>query len=394
MTRLLVKLFLARPQDTHDPSVRTAYGKLASWVGICCNLALCLAKVLAGLCFGAVSIVADGFNNLSDASGGLITLLGFRVSARPADSKHPYGYARVEYLSALGVAVLILVLGVELAINSVQEILSYFTSAPGPCVPQHLALVSAVLFISILVKLWLTCFYRALGRRIQSAALSASGTDSLADVVSTSAVLAAYLLEAATGWRLDAWMGLAVACFILWSGVRLVKDTVSPLLGEAVDPALADQIRQEICKHDMILGVHDLIVHDYGPGRQFASVHVEIDRRQSVQAAHDLIDQIEEAFRREHHISLVIHYDPIATDDPERNQLTQQLLHALAAIDPRLGIHDLRLLRDQQPTEVHFDLELPFSLREREQAIVALLRQVIAFQNPDYCVRITTDFVP
>lgn len=393
MTDLLLKLFVKNYRDTDNPVTRTAYGKLAGLVGIVCNVLLCLTKLIIGFCFGVVSIVADGANNLSDASGSIMTLLGFKLSEKPADEKHPYGHARLEYLSALGVAVLILVIGVELVISSVKKIISYFSAAPEHGDLEHFWLVVAALVLSVCVKLWLMLFYRRLGKGIQSTALMASCADSRNDVISTTAVLAAYILEAATSWYVDGYIGLAVALFILWSGVKLAEDAVSPLLGEAVSPELSRMVAEEIGKYDMVLGIHDLMVHDYGPGRRFASVHVEIDQHQDVLVAHEMIDQIENDFQQNHHISLVIHYDPIVTDDPELNRLRQCIADALGQIDSRLRVHDVRMVRGPKRTNVIFDLELPFDLQKQQQDICQQLEQAISRQGSQYVAQITTDYV-
>lgn len=393
MTNLLLKRFVKNHTDTQQPAVRAAYGKLASIVGIMCNVLLCLAKLTLGFLFGAVSIVADGANNLSDASGSIITLLGFKLSEKPADEKHPYGHARLEYLSALGVAVLVLVIGVELVISSAKKVVTYFQGTAEAADLQHFWLVVIILVGSICVKLWLMLFYRRLGNSVASTALAASSADSRNDVISTTAVLAAYCLEAGTGWHVDGYIGILVALFILWSGVQLVMDAVSPLLGEAVSPELSRMVAHEIGKYDKVLGIHDLIVHDYGPGRRFASVHVEMDQREDVLTAHELIDEIESDFKKNHNISLVIHYDPIVTDDPELNRLHQCIADFLKQIDSRLRVHDVRMVRGSKRSNVIFDLELPFELKPREEEIHSRLKELIRQQDPGYMAVITTDYV-
>ena len=267
MTELLLRRFVKNYQDGKDPAVRTACGNLAGIVGIVCNLALAVSKMIVGTLSGSISITADGINNLSDASSSIITLVGFKLSCRPADEKHPYGHARFEYLAGLLVALMIMLIGVELAKSSVEKILH-----PTP-VSFSIVLV-LVLVLSIGVKLWMMLFNRSVGRRIDSTTLAATAMDSRNDVITTGAVLLAAVAAKLSGLALDGWMGLAVAVFILWSGFGIVRDTVDPLLGEAPSPELTHAIAQKILSYDGVLGMHDLMVHDYGPGRRFGSAHV------------------------------------------------------------------------------------------------------------------------
>ena len=308
MTDFLVKRFIKNSTDVNDPAVRTAYGNLAGAVGIFCNVLLCAAKLAVGTLFGSISITADAVNNLSDASSSVITLVGFRLSAKPADDEHPYGHARIEYLAGLAVSVMILIIGVELARSSIGKILS-------PTAVEFSLVTVAVLLLSIGVKLWMAAFNKKVGRRIGSAALEATAMDSRNDVISTAAVLAASVVSGLTGLELDGWMGLGVALFILWSGVGILKETVDPLLGEAPSEELTDYIGKKVMSYDGVLGTHDLMVHDYGPGRRFASVHVEMAAENDVMQSHDVIDNIERDFQENDHISLIIHYDPILTGD-------------------------------------------------------------------------------
>lgn len=286
MTKLLLRLFVKNYQNTDSLPVRTAIGALAGFVGIGANLLLCVIKLLAGLLTGSVSITADALNNLSDATGSIVTLIGFRVAGKPADELHPYGHARAEYLSALGVAGLIFFIGFELVKSSVQKIIH-----PEPVVLT--VLTAAILLISIGIKLWMALFNRKLGKHISSSALMATSADSRNDCVATAAVLVAALVEQFLGLRVDGWFGLGVAAFILWSGWNLAKDTVSTLLGESADPQLREKILDCIAAHPEVLGYHDLMVHDYGPGRQFASLHVEMDYREDPLKCHGLIDDME-----------------------------------------------------------------------------------------------------
>lgn len=368
MTNFLLRRFIPDYQNTADPAVRERYGKLAGITGIICNVLLFAFKLLAGTLSGSVSITADAVNNLSDASSSLVTLLGFRLAARPADEKHPYGHARMEYLSGLAVAVMILVIGVELVKSSVQKILH-------PEAVEFSVLTAAVLTGSILLKLWMALFDRKLGRKISSAALIAAAADSRSDVIATGAVLLACVVGRLTGLMIDGWAGLLVALFILWSGVGVVKDTVDPLLGAKPDEALVRAIAYLMTSHVDILGFHDLMVHDYGPGRRFASVHAEIDHRIDPLIAHEILDEIERQAKRELHVDLVIHYDPVVTDDPEVAAVRTRVLQIMHGLDPRLSLHDFRMVSGQHHVNVIFDMVLP---PEDAQTAEQLRRQIEA----------------
>ena len=362
MTKLLLRLFVKNHQNTDSAQVRTAIGSIAGFVGICCNVLLFAMKLLVGLLAGSVSIMADALNNLSDASGSIVTLIGFKMAGKPADEHHPYGHARAEYISALAVAGLIFFIGFELVKSSLEKIWE----------PQPVALSSvtvAVLLASIGVKLWMAVFNARLGKYIGSASLTATSADSRNDCVATTAVLAAALVEHFFGLRVDGWFGLGVACFILWSGWHLAKDTVSTLLGESADPLLREKILDYIASRPDVLGYHDLMVHDYGPGRQFASLHVEMDYREDPLKCHDLIDDMERECLRSHNIHLVIHYDPVVTDDPELQRLKERCRELLRQQDGRLSLHDFRMIQGQRHMNLVFDVALPSDLRLRQREI-------------------------
>ena len=362
MTKLLLRLFVKNHQNTDSAQVRTAIGSMAGFVGICCNVLLFAMKLLVGLLAGSVSIMADALNNLSDASGSIVTLVGFKMAGKPADEHHPYGHARAEYLSALAVAGLIFFIGFELVKSSLEKILNP--------VPVALSVVTAaVLLASIGVKLWMAVFNAHLGRYIDSSALAATSADSRNDCVATTAVLAAALVEHFLGLRVDGWFGLGVACFILWSGWNLAKDTVSTLLGESADPMLREKILDYIASRPDVLGYHDLMVHDYGPGRQFASLHVEMDYREDPLKCHALIDDMERECLRSHNIHLVIHYDPVVTDDPELQRLKERCQELLRQQDDRLSLHDFRMIQGQRHMNLVFDVALPSDLWPQQREI-------------------------
>ena len=362
MTKLLLRMFVKDYENSGSAQVRTAVGALAGLVGICCNLLLCGLKLLVGLLAGSVSITADALNNLSDASGSIVTLIGFRVAGKPADEQHPYGHARAEYLSALAVAGLIFFIGFELVKSSVQKILR-----PEPVVLS--ALTAVILAVSIGVKLWMALFNRKLGKHIGSSALMATSADSRNDCVATAAVLAAAMVEQFLGLRVDGWFGLGVAAFILWSGWNLARDTVSTLLGEGADPKLREKILDYIASRPGVLGYHDLMVHDYGPGRQFASLHVEMDYREDPLKCHATIDEMERECQRNLNVHLVIHYDPVVTDDPELQRLKERCQTLLRQQDERLTLHDFRMIQGQRHMNLVFDVSLPSDLRQQQRQI-------------------------
>lgn len=371
MTRLLLKLFIRNYSDPTNTRVRGAVGKLSGIVGIVCNVLLFAAKLFVGVVSGSVSVTADALNNLSDATGSVVTLVGFKLSEKPADEDHPYGHARYEYLSGLAVAALIIVIGFELAKSSVEKIL-----APSPVelsLPMTLILVG-----SVCIKLWMFVFNRFLSRHIDSAALGATAADSRNDAIATLAVLAAALIERFFHWRVDGIMGLAVAAFILYSGAMLAKETISPLLGEAASPELQKLILNTLAQESRILGYHDLMVHDYGPGQRFASVHVEMDRQEDPLLCHEIIDNLERACLHRHGVHLVIHYDPVVTGDPELERMREQVSRLLQQQDSGISIHDFRMVQGKGHTNLIFDIVLPARLMDRRKTIKKQLDQDIA----------------
>ena len=381
MTKLLLRLFVKNSEKTDSPPVRASVGRLSGIVGILCNILLSAGKLLVGVLSGAVSITADAMNNLTDAASSIVTLIGFKLAEKPADEKHPYGHARYEYLSGLAVAALVVVIGFELAKTSIDKILH-------PRAVVFTIPVIAVLVGSILVKLWLAIFNKKLGKHINSTALLATSADSRNDVISTAAVLIAGLVELFTSWRIDGYMGLAVALFILYSGVRLGKETISPLLGETASPELCKLIVDIIDAEDRVLGYHDLMVHDYGPGQRFASLHVEMDQRDDPLLCHEIIDNLERRCLQKHNIHLVIHYDPVVTDDEALINTRNFLSEYLQQIDPRLSLHDFRMVQGTGHTNVIFDVALPNALKGQEKRIKAQVETALAerYQGIYYAV--------
>ena len=384
MTEWLVRRFVKNYQDVENPRVRTAYGLFASIVGIVCNLLLSLGKGLVGLASGSVAIVADAVNNLSDASSNIISLLGFKLASRPADHEHPYGHGRMEYLAGLTVAVLVLVVGVELVKSSIDEILH-------PKAVDFTWVAVAVLVGSILVKVWMALFNYRIGKRIDSVTLKATAADSRNDAITTGAVLAALLVDHCTALSLDGWAGLAVGGFIVVSSIGLIRDAVEPLLGAAPDPKQVRHIHDKIMGYPGVLGTHDLMIHDYGPGRQFASAHVEMAAEQDVLEAHDVIDTIEQDFLTNDGLVMTIHYDPIVTSDERVNTLRSWMDEVVRGIDPRLSVHDLRAAPGPTHTNVIFDCVKPCEVPLSDDELRAEIRRRVGAVHPEYVCKVTVD---
>lgn len=374
MTNFLVKTFIKDSEKIENPSVRTAYGKLSGKVGILCNLILCAGKFIAGMLTGSVSIAADAANNLSDASSSVISLIGFKLSEKSADREHPYGHGRYEYLAGFVVAALIVAIGFGLLRDGIEKIIN-------PTEVEFGILPAAVLGASILVKFWMMLFNRKLERKIHSETLKATFADSRNDVITTSAVLAAFLISHCFGIKLDGIMAAAVAVFILYSGIGLIKEAMDPLLGKAPDEEQAERIREKILSYKGVLGTHDLMIHDYGPGRQFASVHVEVPDSMPLVKCHEIIDKIERDFLREG-LNMLVHPDPIASSGSLEGKINAELCEITKKIDERITIHDLRTVHCSDETKVIFDCVLPQDSGLSEQEIREEISRFIAVKFP------------
>ena len=366
-------------------NIRARIGKLSGAVGIICNCLLAAGKLIVGHMTSSMSITADGLNNLSDGASSIVTLLGFKLAEKPADRKHPYGHARIEYIAGLTVAVMVLFIGLELGKSSVEKLIN-----PEPIEFSFTAVW--VLCASILVKLFMMLFNLKMGRRINSNALLATAADSRNDVMTTSAVLAASIVEHFYDVRIDGVMGIAVSLFILYSGIKLAGETMSPLLGEGANPELQKQITDYINGCPMVLGCHDLMVHDYGPGRRYASIHVEIDKNEDPMACHARIDRMERECLKNYGTHLVIHYDPVVTNDPEVNS-TKRLVNTIIKVrDGRLTIHDFRMVDDGESVKMSFDMILPEDLRGQEQSIKETVEKALnSLDSKKYYADITFD---
>ncbi len=383
MTDFLLRC-ISKEKDLTSTKARSAAGILSGVVGLICNLLLFAGKLTVGVLSGSVSITADAMNNLSDATSSIVTFIGFKLAEQPADEKHPYGHARFEYLSGLAVAAIIVIIGFELGKGSVEKIFH-------PAVTTFSVIMLPVLLGSVAVKLWLYLFNRRLGRRFGSQALLATAADSRNDCISTLAVLLAALLEHLTGFVLDGYIGLAVSLFILISGAKLAKETISPLLGENASPELQELIVDYIGSHPKVLGYHDLIVHDYGPGQRFASIHVEMDRCEDPLVCHELIDDMERECLQSHNIHLVIHFDPVITDDPELDRIHARVDEVLRQFDGRLMTHDFRMVKGDGHTNLIFDIALPAALHKQQSDIQAYLDEMLAQEPQKYYTVITFD---
>lgn len=384
MGRFFIKLFIKDYENTQDPKVRERYGKFAGAVGIISNMVLCLMKILIGIFSRSIAIIADGINNLADASSSIITLVGFKLASRPEDEGHPYGHARIEYLTGLFISILIIILGVQLFKTSVEKILH----------PESLEfsyITIAVLVIAIGIKLWQAFFNVRIGKRINSVTLMATGADSRNDVIATSAVLVSVLAGKFTGLHIDGYMGCLVALFIIWSGIQLVRETSSPLLGEAPDSHMVSSITETVLREPGVLGIHDLMVHNYGPGKIFASIHIEVDADGDLMKSHDMIDNIERLVKESLHIEFVAHMDPVRTNDPLINRLHTVIAEAFVPLEGVESIHDFRIVPGPTHTNVIFDVVLSAKCRYPEKQILRIANEAAKSIDDNYFVIITFD---
>ena len=384
MTNFLIKHFIPNASDVKSPAVRQRYGVVSGVVGILCNALLCTAKSAAGLLTGAVSIVADGINNLSDGGSCVVSLLGFKMAGKPADDKHPFGHGRIEYVAGLIVSFIIVLMGVELAKTSLDKIFH----------PEEISfswITPAVLGISILVKLWMCFFNRKMGDKIDSAVLRATAMDSLSDVAATSAVLAGFVIGYWARVNLDGYLGVLVALFILYTGVSTAKGTLDLLLGEAPDPEFVKQIQQEVLSYPEIIGVHDLIVHNYGPGHSVVSLHAEVPCDVDILKIHDTIDNAERDLKKKFDCEVVIHMDPIITDDKETNEIHQKLSSIVRLLDSRVTIHDFRMVKGPTHTNLIFDIVVPHQFRLTDDQVVESLRQAVKALDARYEIVVNVD---
>ena len=384
MIELLARWFIPHRDNTADGAVRRAYGTLCGAVGIGLNVLLFIGKFFAGQLSGSIAVTADAFNNLSDAGSSAVTLLGFRLAGKKPDPDHPFGHGRIEYISGLIVAGLILLMGVELAKSSFDKILY-----PEEVTFSALALV--ILAVSVAVKLYMWHYNRRIGGKIRSAAMEATASDSLSDAAATSAVLLAMLIGRWTGLAVDGYVGMVVALFILFSAYKAAKETLSPLLGQAPDPELVQHIRDIVEEHDTVVGIHDLVVHDYGPGRQMVSLHAEVPASGDILQLHDVIDNIERELHEKLHVQAVIHMDPIVTDDETVDALRRQGAELVRQVEPRMTVHDLRVIRGTTHTNLVFDAVLPLDAAITPAEAGRRIREKVAELDGDYYAVVTVE---
>ncbi|MEE0914706.1 MAG: cation diffusion facilitator family transporter [Ruminococcus sp.] len=376
MVNLLTRIFVKNSDDTKNPDVRSAYGNMSGIVGIFLNLCLFAAKLTAGVFSSSISVVADAFNNLSDAGSSVVTFLGFKLANRPADKEHPFGHGRYEYVAGLGISVVILLVGIELLKSSIEKIFN-------PEASTEITLVSVcILIASVLVKLWMFYFNKILSKKISSSALKATSLDSLTDCVATTIVLIGLLISKYSGLVIDGYLGVAVAVFIIFAGINTFKDSLSPLLGTPPDADFVDDIRETVMQDEMIVGIHDLIVHDYGPGRCIISLHAEIPCDEDILKAHDSIDLVEKVLERKFNCLATIHMDPIAVDDEITLSLKRKVTDAVVEIDPQFSLHDFRVVHGETHTNLIFDLVIPHGLKTPYDEIRNLVKDRIQSIDP------------
>lgn len=384
MTDLILRIFVRDHKNTEDPAVRDKCGRVAGAVGIVTNFLLFLMKIIVGTVFHSVSVTADAVNNLTDSGSSVVTLIGFKMASKPADEKHPFGHARIEYLSGVIVSFIVIFLGLQLGISSIEKILTPEENALTP-----VALV--VLVISILAKLWQCLFYRKVGRMIKSESVEATSKDSRNDVIATSVVLLGAVITMLTGVNLDGYMGAAVALFIVFSGVQLTISTADPLLGQAPEGELVQTITEKMLSYPGIIGMHDLAVHNYGVGRCFASAHCEVDAKNDILVSHDLIDNIERDFSRDLGIHMVIHLDPVIVGDARTDALHCKVQSLVTALYPTVTIHDFRVIWGVTHSNIVFDAAVPFAVKDSDAVITQKVEAEIQKLDPDYRTVVTID---
>lgn len=384
MTDLILRIFVRDHKNTEDPAVRDKCGRVAGAVGIVTNFLLFLMKIIVGTAFHSVSVTADAVNNLTDSGSSVVTLIGFKMASKPADEKHPFGHARIEYLSGVIVSFIVIFLGLQLGMSSIEKILTPEENALTP-----VALV--VLVISILAKLWQCLFYRKVGRMIKSESVEATSKDSRNDVIATSVVLLGAVITMLTGVNLDGYMGAAVALFIVFSGVQLTISTADPLLGQAPEGELVQTITEKMLSYPGIIGMHDLAVHNYGVGRCFASAHCEVDAKNDILVSHDLIDNIERDFSRDLGIHMVIHLDPVIVGDARTDALHRKVQSLVTALYPTVTIHDFRVIWGVTHSNIVFDAAVPFAVKDSDAVITQKFEAEIQKLDPDYRTVVTID---
>ena len=382
--KFLLEHFIKNYNDISDLKVRTQYGKLGAWIGIGTNLILILIKLFAGIVAGSIALIGSAVDSIADTGSSIVTLIGFKVAAKPADAEHPYGHQRIEYIAGFIIAVVIIIVAVELGINSVNKIIT-------PTAVTYNVVTIIILGVSILLKLWQCYAYHYLAKQINSLALAAASTDARNDVITTAAILAGALVGMFTDFNIDGYLGLLVAIFVLISGIELIKDAINPLIGVAPDKKLVHNVIKDIKKHPEVLGVHDFVIHSYGENRTFASIHVEVDGQRDIFESHDMIDVIEHEIKTKYNIELVIHMDPIVTGDVKLDELKDKVGEILTQINPALRFHDFRMVKGTTHSNLIFDVVVPNDVKIERSELYAQIRKGIKAINSTYEVVINFD---
>lgn len=386
MTSLLIRLFIKNSEDTLNPDVRKDYGTLSGGVGIVCNIMLFVCKLITGIVSSSISVIADAFNNLSDAASSIITIIGFKLADKPADNEHPYGHGRYEYLSGLLIAFLIVMTAVELLKSSVDKIFS--SSAV-----EFSAFSVIILLLSIGVKLWMALFNKKIGRKLNASAMLATAADSLSDCIATSAVLISLIVGYIFKINIDGYAGILVALFVFKAGIEAANDTLKPLLGQAPDPEFVKALEDSVLEDNKIKGIHDLHIHDYGPGRVVVSLHAEIPAEMNVMEAHDIIDSTEDKIKKKYKCDISIHMDPVETENETVNELKKTVGEIINEISPKLNFHDFRITQGPMRTNIIFDIEIPFGFEMKDSDVIKEISRRIKALDESYYVVIQVDKV-
>ncbi|MBE6965399.1 MAG: cation transporter [Ruminococcaceae bacterium] len=384
MTKLITRLFIKDAENTGNPAVRTRYGVVSSTVGIVCNLFLAVLKFILGILSHSIAVTADAANNLSDSASSVVTLVGFKLSSKPADREHPFGHGRIEYICALVIAFLVLLVGFELGKTSVSRITSGASATFSPFVVFGL-------FLSVCVKLWMSVFNKTLGKKINSSAMEAVSADSLSDALATGVTLISIIAAKFTTLPVDGYIGILVSLLVMWAGIGIVRDTLTPLLGTAPDPELVKNIHDEILGYDKILGIHDLIVHEYGPGRIFASLHAEVSSTENIMDSHGLIDLIESEVSKKLGIEILIHMDPLEVENEEVCRIRDDVYGALRKLDSSFSMHDFRIVPSGDFKNILFDVVIPIDYPAPDDTVSAMVITAVSALDTSFIVKPVID---
>lgn len=384
MTKLITRLFIKDAENIGNPAVRTRYGVVSSVVGIVCNLFLAILKFILGILSHSIAVTADAANNLSDSASSVVTLVGFKLSSKPADREHPFGHGRIEYICALVIAFLVLLVGFELGKTSVSRITSGASATFSPFVVFGL-------FLSVCVKLWMSVFNKTLGRKISSSAMEAVSADSLSDALATGVTLISIIAAKFTTLPVDGYIGILVSLLVMWAGIGIVRDTLTPLLGTAPNPELVKNIHDEILSYDKILGIHDLIVHEYGPGRIFASLHAEVSSTENIMDSHGLIDLIESEVSKKLGIEILIHMDPLEVENEEVCRIRDDVYDAIRKLDNSFSMHDFRIVPSGDFKNILFDVVIPIDYPAPDDTVEAMVITAVSALDTSFIVKPVID---